>query len=227
MAKDRVDAVDRALSILDSFKEEDRALSLKEISDRTGFYKSTILRLIGSLKAFGYVTQDAGGYSLGSTVWRLGSLYRERYPSADVIVPALQRLRDKLGETASFYVREGDIRICLYRENSKRPMRHFLEQGARLPLEQGAAGRLLLAYDGKMPADGKDAQDLRLKEYAVSLGERHPEIAAVAVPVHSKAGVFVGAMSLSGLVTRFDAPLVDACLSALKGEADGLTESLV
>ena len=40
-----VAAVDRALTILDAFREGDQSLTLTEISKRVGFYKSTTLRL--------------------------------------------------------------------------------------------------------------------------------------------------------------------------------------
>jgi DNA-binding IclR family transcriptional regulator len=42
------------------------------------------------------------------------------------------------GETAAFYVREGDQRIVLYRAHSDRPIRHHLEEGAATPLGRGA-----------------------------------------------------------------------------------------
>jgi DNA-binding IclR family transcriptional regulator len=50
------------------------------------------------------------------------------------------------GETAAFYVREGDQRIVLYRVHSDRPIRHHLEEGAAMPLGRGAGGRVLTAF---------------------------------------------------------------------------------
>ena len=44
-ATDGVAALDRAIAILNAFTAADRSLSLAEIAARTGFYKSTILRL--------------------------------------------------------------------------------------------------------------------------------------------------------------------------------------
>ena len=45
MAQDRVEAVERALAMLDAFAPELRALSLTELAERTDLYKSTVLRL--------------------------------------------------------------------------------------------------------------------------------------------------------------------------------------
>ena len=44
-SKQGVAALERALSILGCFTAEDKGLTLTEIADRTGLYKSTILRL--------------------------------------------------------------------------------------------------------------------------------------------------------------------------------------
>ncbi|WP_162165728.1 helix-turn-helix domain-containing protein [Roseomonas gilardii] len=57
----RVEAVERALSILDAFSNETPRLSLAEIAARTGFYPSTILRLAASLDRFGYLHRGEDG----------------------------------------------------------------------------------------------------------------------------------------------------------------------
>ncbi|MDT8420081.1 MAG: hypothetical protein RQ754_06585 [Desulfuromonadales bacterium] len=44
MANDRVEAVERALERLNCCSSERPALSLKQLAERSGFYKSTILR---------------------------------------------------------------------------------------------------------------------------------------------------------------------------------------
>ena len=221
MPQDRVEAVDRAFAILNAFHEDDTDLSLGALAKRTGLYKSTILRLLGSLKAAGFVTQGSEGtYSLGPDLWRLGSRYRDRYLPIQTVLPVLERLRDSTEETASFYVRDGDERICLYRLNSRRALRHHLVQGMRLPLERGAAGRVLLAF-GPEPPESEKA--VRIKGYAESLGERDPELAAIAVPVFSKSGELLGALSASGVVTRFTPENCTAYLASLQSEAEALS----
>ena len=47
-----VEAVERALRVLDSFEPGDAGLSLKEVADRSGVNKATILRLSVSLEKF-------------------------------------------------------------------------------------------------------------------------------------------------------------------------------
>ena len=93
MSENRVDAVERALLILDIFKEGEDLFTLAAMAERTSLYKSTILRLAGSLERFGYLVRDPGGvYHLGPSLWRLGSLYRRSFDLGEHIRPELRRI---------------------------------------------------------------------------------------------------------------------------------------
>jgi DNA-binding IclR family transcriptional regulator len=213
MGEERVEAVERALTVLEAFREGEEALTLAALAEKTGLYKSTILRLAASLERFGYLTRDPGGlYRLGPSLWRLGSLYRRHFDLGEQIRPELRRLVEATGETASFYVREGEERICLYRLNSPRAVRHHLDEGVRLPLRSGAAGRVLLAWAGE---PGEPYEMIRRTGHYVSMGERDPEVAAVALPVIDAGGQVRGALAVSALVSRFDAAAQARALEAL------------
>lgn len=217
MPESRVEAVDRALTILESFSEPGEELTLAALSERTGFYKSTILRLLGSLQQFGYVVrQGNGSYRLGPTLWRLGSLYRKEFLSAETVRPILRALQTFSSETASFYVRDGDERVCIYRVNSTKAIRHHIEEGVRLPLGQGAAGKLISAYTEPSRPEFAAVRDCG---YAVSNGERDPDIASIAVPLFAANGQFAGALALSGLVDHFDDARRRRFLAAMKEAA--------
>lgn len=220
----RVEAVERALTILDAFGEDRVRLTLSEIAQRTGLYPSTILRLGRSLTRFGYLHRDGNGqFRLGPTPLRLGQLYRQTFDLTDYVRPALARLSETTGETAAFYVRDGDRRICLYRHHASRMIRHHLEEGAQLPLDRGAGGRVLLAFTG-----GTDPKSASIREsgLSVSLGERDPETAAIAVPVHGANAAFLGALGIVGLRTRFEGERIDDLSEALRAEASNLTRLL-
>lgn len=117
-----VEAVDRALKILDCFSVGTQEISLAELSRLTGFYKSTILRLAVSLERSGYLVRgESGMFRLGPATWRLGSCYRQSFDLADVLRPELKTLCEETNETASFYIREGDSRVCLYRTERPEP----------------------------------------------------------------------------------------------------------
>jgi DNA-binding IclR family transcriptional regulator len=202
MQADKVEAVERALSILGAFRPEQPRLTLAQLAAATGLYKSTILRIAGSLERFGYLARGhEGGYRIGPAAARIAAVYRASFELADVIRPELRKLAEATGETASFYVRDGAKRVCLYRHNSSQAARHHLDEGAQLPMNAGASAHVLRAFTEK--ADARAAA-LRKRGYQVSLGERDPHVAAVAVPVFDASGSFRGALALSGLRSRFD-----------------------
>lgn len=223
MAQDRVEAVERALSILEAFGETRSELTLTEIAEETGLYKSTILRLAASLGRYGYLVRDDKGlFRLGPSLWRLGSSYRRNFDLDEFIRPVLRELVDETGETASFSVQDGDERVCLYRENSRNPIRHHLDEGVRLPLDRGAAGRVLLAYAELNGSENQIIQD----GFAISVGERSPDVAAVAVPVLHADGEIRGALAISGLASRFDAAARENALPLLQKAAQSIMDRL-
>ena len=224
MSNDKVEAVERALAVLQAFHTERPVLTLGDIAAATGFYKSTILRLAASLERFGYlIREDNGVFRLGPTLWRLGSIYRAGFNLGGVIRPELHRLVEATGETASFYIRQSESRVCLFRHNSPHAARHHLDEGAELPLNAGASAHVLIAYtDGK----GSKARTVQQRGYCVSLGERDPQVAAVAVPVFDLAGQFRGALAVSGLTGRFREQERRAALAQLSASADRLRSTL-
>lgn len=219
-----VEAVDRALEILGCFMNEAPSLSLAELAKRTGFYKSTILRLAVSLESHGYlIREETGRYRLGPTTWRLGALYHGSYDLAEIIRPELRRLSEATNETASFYIREGRSRICLFRSEPARAIRHSIVEGTRLTLDRGASGKILLAF-----SQGDEGEaGIREAGYATSFGERDPEVAALAMPVTTPANQLMGAVSVSGLITRFGDTNRSAFLSALTECRDRLSSRLM
>lgn len=199
--QDGVAAVDRALSILDAITEE--RVSLADISKRTGLYKSTVLRLIRSLEKAGYVLRTVdGAYRLGSKVLSLGALYQRYFRTSDIVPPVLEKLAAELREGASFYVSEGEQRVCLHRVESTRAIRDSVHVGDRLPIGVGAAGHVLRAFGGDR---GARFDAIRQQVYAASYGERDAETAAIAVPVFGQGNRLMGALSVSGPRYRLEA----------------------
>src|SRR5260370_6724378 len=119
MSKDKVEAVERALAVLNAFHADKPTMTLGEIASATGFYKSTILRLAGSLERLGYlIREERGAFRLGPALWRFGSIYLAGFHLGEAIRPQLRRLVDATGETAFFYIREGQSPVCLFPPHS-------------------------------------------------------------------------------------------------------------
>lgn len=198
----RVESVERALTILEAFADGRTRMPLGEIAARTGLYRSTILRLSASLERFGYLHRDDDGeFRLGPSLWRLGVHYQNGFNLGDFVRPVLRQLVDETGETAAFYIRERSRRIVLYRLNGQRLIRSHLEEGAELPLDRGASAHVLVAYTG---GKGEVYDQVRAQGFGISKGERDPETAAVAVPVFRSNNILAGSLAIIGPISRFD-----------------------
>lgn len=216
--------MDRALTILDAFSENDPTLTLAELAKRTGLYKSTLLRLAISLEKFGHLHRSPDGlYHLGSKLLLLGSLYQRHFRISDFVPPVLKQIVGELHEGASFYVRDGNQRVCLHRVDSRRAVRDSVHEGDRLPLNVGAAGHVLLAFSN---GSGERYEEIRRSLYSASFGERDPETAAVACPVFGLEQKFFGALSVSGPKYRIEALGVPRILPVLFKHARSLTRTL-
>lgn len=221
MSSEGVAAVDRALTILDVFTEADQSLTLTEISKRAGFYKSTTLRLAESLEKFGYLRRlEDGAYRLGPKPLYLGSLYQKHFRTGEFVPQLLRRVVGEVQEGASFFVRDEDKRVCLHRVDSPRAIRDSVHEGDTLPLNIGASGHVILAFSG---LTGGKYDQIREQFYAVSVGERDPETAAVACPVFNVRQQLVGALTVSGPKYRFEDKMVESIVPALKRYAEELT----
>ena len=220
-----VAAVDRALAILETVAAREEPSTLAHVSAATGLYKSTVLRLLGSLEKAGLIVRISDGrYALGATAWRLRLAYERANPLRHHIMPVLEELVRQGSESPSFHVRHGaDTRLCLFRIDSAHATLDRIRAGDVLPLGEGAAGRLIAAWAGE-PGARFDA--IRATSFAVSLGERDPSCAGLAAPVFGAAGAFVGALSLSGPLTRFTEPMIADWRPRLLAAAARISASL-
>lgn len=132
MANDRVEAVERALTVMEVFDDAEEKFSLATLAHRTGFYKSTLLRLLGSLARFGYVRRTEDGmWGLGSTPGRLA---RQRSGDDEFlarVTPCLQRLAAQLEETATLLEKTPDGVACRLVALPSQPLRHDIQPGMR------------------------------------------------------------------------------------------------
>jgi len=72
----RVQALERALDILECFSFQNRELSLTDFVNRTGLNKTTVKRLISNLTARGYLKRDPQSkkYQLGMQLFEMGGI---------------------------------------------------------------------------------------------------------------------------------------------------------
>ncbi|MCU1398616.1 MAG: putative IclR family transcriptional regulator, partial [Acidimicrobiales bacterium] len=142
----------------------------------------------------------------------------------DLARPALMALRDATGESVQLFVREGNERRCVVSLQSPHGLRWIVPEGARLPLDVGSAGHVLLA--GSAGSSGGSGGVAGLVE---SVEEREPGVASVSAPVRSSDGLVIAAVSVSGPVERLSrrpaARFGDAVAGCARAVGRAFTES--
>jgi DNA-binding IclR family transcriptional regulator len=245
----QIESVDKALSILECFSDGVSELSLKQLSEKTGLYKSRILRLCGTLMAHGFlIRQESSLYSLGPKLMMLGKMYERSNSLISVARPILRELASITGESAKLFVIQGTKRICLVREKGTYPLSYHVEEGESFELYAGAGGKVLLAYASKDYCDQvlgekvlerltpttiversrleEEFAAIRERGYASSNGELFTEVAGMAAPVFDHENNVCAALAIAGPVQRFTEDRRQEMLDSLLASASRLSELL-
>lgn len=143
----RVYSVEKAIRLLDCFWQERRALSLRELEQRTGWAKSTIHGLLASMLDSGVVEQNSsdGKYRLGYHLFELGSAVSRSWDLPRCCAPYLQELVDRFGESAYLARLSGNELLLALCEEPHGGFRIVSEEGTRLPLHCSCQGKAILA----------------------------------------------------------------------------------
>jgi DNA-binding IclR family transcriptional regulator len=218
-----VASADRLLTVLTAFKRGDDALALTELAQRTELVKSTIMRLCVSLERFGLIERLADGrYRLGTEIARLGSAYLSSFALEARVMPALERLVALSGETASFYIRRGDQRLCLLRVDSPHQLRMHVRPGDLRPMDKSSIAQVLRKYDPT--ARGKPSAGTEAPIY--TSGVTDPHVASIAMPVFGAGERLLGALAITGPASRWTLRRANDVRKALRDEAEALSVAL-
>ena len=224
-----VQSLVRAASILDVFSQNKAELTLKEITDATRLSKSTCYRLLATLEEVGFIerTPDRSRYLLGMKLFELGLIVQNRMNLRRQSLPYLVELAETTGETAFLMIRDRDEALCIERVEGTYPVRVLaLNVGGRLPLHLGGGQRALMAElsneevlriarEKGLPKftelSVSDPQELlaelectRERGYGRSWEDITPGVAAVGAIIRDYTGKGVAAVSIAGIVQRFN-----------------------
>ena len=241
-----IETVDKAFDILECFLDSGPELTLKELSEMTGLYKSRILRICGTLMAHGVLIRlQRSTYRLGPKLMSLGKAYERSNTLISLARPDLRELAVLTGESTSLFVIDGTKRLCLVREEGPSPIRYSITEGERLELHAGAGGKALLAFapekirnrvlSGKKLKKlttatfvkreqlEKELETIRKDGYAISKGERTSEAASIAVPVYDISNLVCAVITVAGPIQRFSKEHCQDMLAHLLASAKKLS----
>ena len=148
-AKPTVQVIERMFALMDVLASREDAISLKEISERTGLHPSTTHRILNDLATGRFVDRpQPGSYRLGMRLLELGNLVKGRMSVREAALRPMQELHKLTQQTVNLSLRQGDEIVYIERSFSERSgMQVVRAIGGRAPLHLTSVGKLFLAAD--------------------------------------------------------------------------------
>ncbi|AYO29631.1 IclR family transcriptional regulator [Biomaibacter acetigenes] len=141
-----IQSVDRALRILELFREES-SLGLTQIAERMDLAKSTVYGLVATLETHHYLEQDPdnGKYRLGIRLLELGELFNQRLDLRREAVPIMRDLVEKYSETVQLSILDGTDVVYIDLIEAPTSIRYTSRIGKRVQAHCAATGKAMLA----------------------------------------------------------------------------------
>jgi len=217
----QVGAVQRAVDVLDALAEARTELGTNEIARRTGINVSSISRLLSTLVSAGLVQHvpSSGRYRLGVRILQLAGAARDSLDIRAVSRPYLEELTELTGETSTLSLPGEHDLLTVDFVQSPRSVRSVAEIGRNSVAHATAAGKVFLAWGGRLPdgdlvvyteqtivdrsALAAEIAKVAERGWAQAVGEREEDLNAVAAPVRDAAGRLRAVLGVQGPALRF------------------------
>ncbi|MDA2803826.1 IclR family transcriptional regulator [Nocardiopsis suaedae] len=224
------------------------------LQGRTGLRRSTLYRLVQTLRGEGYLRDTPNGLSLGPTLIELGFGALASNPLASVAAPHLQALADEVRDTVHLAVEDHGSVLYLAKIPGQRGAEMRSRVGQRMPLTRTGIGKALLLdarerwverWRAEGPADeaaaspsarraGEGAEEdflgrmeyYRAGGYSYDMEENEPGIRCVAAPVRDGSDAVVGAVSVSATAPYMPAERMRELVPRVQGAAADISAEM-
>jgi DNA-binding IclR family transcriptional regulator len=223
-----VPGLKRGLNVLEALAAAERSLGVSEIAERLSLTRSSVFRLIYTLRYMGFL-EPVGGtkeFRLGGRVLNIGFAYLASLDIIELARPELELLRDRTNVSTHLAIRDHCEVLYLCCVQTRTGFFSNMNVGTRLPAHATPMGWLLLSdlTNRELAAvfAGRDLQPLtrltprtipdlsvRIAEcvacgHVISRGIMEPGGSSIAAPVFDKSGRVVAAIDISGPDSAFD-----------------------
>lgn len=243
--RDLIDGLITGIEVITAFNDGSPRLTASELAQRINISRSAARRYLLTLAHVGLAATDGKTFWLTTKVLNLGRSYLDSARLPRAIVPFLQRLTHQIGESTNFSVLDGTEVVYVARFNAPRVLSPSFEPGARLPAHTSTAGRVLLAalpdaelmawlervelvaYTHMSLTDKdelyKELVLIRDQGYGVTENQFEVGLRGVSVPVKSRNGTVIGALSVSmNIASCSTAEATKRCVPPLQATANTL-----
>jgi DNA-binding IclR family transcriptional regulator len=221
-----IKSLDRALDILELIVDRENGMGVTEISRELGIHKSTVYRLLDTLKFRGFLekNEDNHKYISGIKLFELSSKVLNDIDSRVRVRPYLEELMQKTEETIHLGILDSGEIIYLDKVESNATIRMYSQVGKRVPAHSTSLGKAIMAQLSekrvkeilKKKGMEKNTENtitevdkfldhlekVRKQGYAVDDEEQEEDIRCIAGPIFNHRGDVVAAFSISAPMTR-------------------------
>lgn len=245
----QVQSVCKAMDLLACLAQARGALSLSELSRRTGIPKATAHGLLASMRPSAVVEQSADGkYRLGVRLFEYGCVVSRGWNVLEAAAEPMRRVAEETGETVSIAALDRGSVLVLDCADAHSDLRVVSEKGSRLPLHCTSQGKLLLAYlpqvqrrsllrgcdfaaytpHGHTSAASLEAElpEILERGYAIENGEYRIGLRSASAPVLDVNGQAAYAVCVVGMFRRINSPELERAVQLLLDAAEQISFGL-
>ncbi|MGM8213174.1 IclR family transcriptional regulator [Virgibacillus sp. W0430] len=217
-------SVAKALQLLELFtKEEQKELTLQDISIQANIPKPTAYRLLTTLEKSGFLYKTKSSahdsrYGLGLRLLELGQLVSERLELRALALPSMEALAKRINEVVHLVIVNQNKAIYIEKVDSTRALRLNTRVGKSAPLHIGSGPKMLLAHLPEQQLNKlleeasfanrkeliKELERIRTVGYAYSVGEQDRDTTGISYPIFDFTGRVIASLAVSGLSTYFE-----------------------
>lgn len=232
--------VGKALDVLDMVAANGRPVRFSELLATSAYPKATLYRLLQTLANQGMLAHDeaTGSYSMGIRLVRLAHAAWATSSLAPIARPYLDELSSETGETIHLAQLDQGQVLYVDKRNAARPVEMFSSAGKVGPAYCTGVGKAMLAF---LPEPALDAalsrqsfhrftpqtldsaerlraelQTIRARGHAFDREEHEPGIICCAVPILTRSGRVIGALSVTSTTARTTLGVLEAQAERMK-----------
>ena len=241
-----IQVIERLFSLMDVLASREDAISLKEISEKTGLHPSTAHRILNDLTLGRFVDRpEPGSYRLGMRLLELGNMVKARLNVRDAALAPMRDLHKLIQQPVNLSMRQGDEIVYIERAYSERSgMQVVRAIGGRAPLHLTSVGKLFLSVDEPMKVrnyatrtglSGHTKNSItqlpvlerelsKVRQYGIARDNEELELGVrcIAAGIYDDQGKLLAGLSISAPADRLD----EAWLPKLQATAEGISHAL-
>ena len=235
-------SVAKAMELLQALSRAEKPLTLAELTECSGYPKSTVVGLLPTMRAYDVITQTPEGkYALGLRLFEYGRQVERKWDISRVARPYMEHLSQRTGASVMLSICEGGSVITLDQVEARDKLRIVSDAGARLPIYCTSQGKVFLAHMSRTSAEAllraqhmtqftphtitdltalmQEIDLCRTDGYAIENGEYKIGLRSISAPVYTVEGKAAYAVGVIGMFRsphseEFRAAVEQVCVTA-------------